>query len=147
MKKNESKTETHPLLPSGEWEGFYVYKQLYFGKEKGEMSFTLNFHEQTVEGSGSDEVGGFSWKGVYNLESMTCKMVKYYDTHKVFYNGHIDENGIWGTWEISDDWNGGFHIWPKPGAAAEREEEEKPEAKKRSVGSKKIKKIKVLQGV
>lgn len=146
MKKNDSKTETHPLLPSGEWEGFYVYGHSPGGR-KGQMNFTLNFHEQKVEGSGSDEVGGFTWEGVYDLEAMTCKMVKYYTTHEVFYNGHIDENGIWGTWTISDYWNGGFHIWPKAGEAAEKEAEKKPEVKKLSGTQRKSSKFKVLQGV
>lgn len=32
----------------------------------------------------------------------------------------VDENGIWGTWHIGAGWSGGFHVWPKPGAEAER---------------------------
>ena len=41
------------------------------------------------------------------------KMTKYYATHTVFYDGNVDENGIWGNWEITPSMRGGFHLWPK----------------------------------
>ncbi len=46
-------------------------------------------------------------------------MTKFYATHTVFYDGQVDENGIWGTWTIGGYFSGGFHIWPK--AEAENE--------------------------
>lgn len=107
----DDKNETHPLFPSGEWEGFYTYSM---GSEADQhpMQFSLEFRDQLVSGGGSDDVGGFAWKGRYDTKALTCQMTKYYSTHNVDYNGQVDENGIWGTWTIR--WmKGGFHIWPK----------------------------------
>lgn len=113
MKKANENYETHHLFPSGEWEGFYTY-QIFSQNYRGLMSFYLLFQKQTVEGEGIDSVGRFAWKGTYDTKEMTCQMTKYYyGKHKVFYDGQVDENGIWGTWKITDNWKGGFHIWPK----------------------------------
>ena len=103
--------ETHPLFPSGEWEGFYTYS---FGPsaDQHKMAFFLDFQNNLVKGTGSDDVGGFFWEGSYDKESLTCKVIKSYATHTVSYRGHVDENGIWGTWEMAF-LKGGFHIWPK----------------------------------
>jgi hypothetical protein len=30
----------------------------------------------------------------------------------VFYRGFREGKGIWGTWEITIQFHGGFHIWP-----------------------------------
>lgn len=109
--KNNNLQETHPLFPSGEWEGFYIYTIL--SGHRGKMAFSLNFKDGIVEGSGSDNVGAFNWRGDYDKEGLRCRMTKYYASHTVFYDGHVDENGIWGTWTISEHWKGGFHIWPK----------------------------------
>jgi hypothetical protein len=87
------------------------------------MHFTLTFKDNVVTGSGSDEVGGFSWKGSYSKEQLMCSLTKhYYGQHSVFYNGQVDENGIWGTWQL---WGtaGGFHIWPKARESSEQAEE------------------------
>jgi hypothetical protein len=113
MKNTDAIHETHPLFPSGEWEGFYSYPPPY-SFHKGQMSFYLFFHNQTIEGEGMDEVGKFSWKGTYDTQAMTCQLTKYYHgQHSVYYNGQVDENGIWGSWIIQRNWQGGFHIWPK----------------------------------
>lgn len=122
-------TETHPLLPSGEWEGFYCYKR---DSEQHKMSIELLFENGNVSGTGVDDVAPFTWKGKYHLETFKIEMVKSYSTHSVLYKGDIDENGIWGMWKIAHDFsrypeamkdiikaafkndlNGGFHIWPK----------------------------------
>jgi hypothetical protein len=106
-------SEQHPFFPSGEWEGFFMYRALH-DTEQHKMAFTLHFCEQAVTGMGSDNVGAFGWNGVYDIRAGTCKMTKfYYGQHAVFYDGHVDENGIWGTWAISAHWTGVFHIWPK----------------------------------
>jgi hypothetical protein len=118
MKDTPQNYEMHPLFPSGEWEGFYTYLPP-FSNFKGQMSFYLLFYNQVVEGEGIDEVGRFAWKGSYDTQSMTCQMTKhYYGKHTVYYDGQVDENGIWGTWKITQGWSGGFHIRPK---TAERE--------------------------
>ncbi len=101
----------HPLLPSGDWEGFYVYQQGP-GSEQHKMEMRLDFENGIISGSGSDDVAGHSWRGNYDLKSMSCEMAKIYPTHTVNYQGSIDENGIWGTWQMHG-WTGGFHIWPK----------------------------------
>ena len=105
-------SETHPLFPSGEWEGFYTYAQGP-GAEQFKMYFSLNFANNEVSGGGSDNVGPFVWKGIYDTQGLWCKMTKYYATHTVFYDGNVDENGIWGSWEIPPWSKGGFHLWPK----------------------------------
>lgn len=106
------KLETHSLFPSGEWEGFYTME---FGPHarRHTMSFTLTFKNQTVSGSGIDDVHRFTWEGKYDTEQLRCWMVKCYPSHAVFYDGRVDENGIWGTWEIPPYGRGGFHLWPK----------------------------------
>lgn len=105
-------SETHPLFPSGDWEGFYTYDQGP-GAERFMMYFSLHFAKNEVSGGGSDNIGPFVWKGIYDTQGLWCKMTKYYATHTVFYDGHVDENGIWGNWEIPPRLSGGFHLWPK----------------------------------
>ena len=108
---NNKISETHHLFPSGDWEGFYTYL---FGVTAGRhtMFFSLNFENGVVRGTGSDDVGPFKWKGGYDKETMRCQMTKVYAGHTVFYDGHVDENGIWGSWQMQFT-KGGFHIWPK----------------------------------
>ncbi|MEZ4981008.1 MAG: hypothetical protein R2769_05365 [Saprospiraceae bacterium] len=148
MKDETIKTteELHPLVPSGEWEGFYCY---HYTPEQHKMDIELNFKESIVSGSGSDDVAPFTWKGNYDLEKFKLEMIKYYPTHQVFYKGDIDENGIWGVWQIvmnfpniskrhldmflqvmGDDLKGGFHIWPKKKAEDSNSEEIEFESKK-----------------
>lgn len=122
MKETDTNHETHPLFPSGEWEGFYTYEQGP-GAQRHKMEFTLNFQNNVVDGNGSDDVGPFSWVGLYDTVALVCKMTKYYAYHTVSYAGNVDENGIWGTWNIRDFTSGWFHIWPKPGAEEQMEEE------------------------
>lgn len=103
--------ETHPLLPSGAWEGFYTYAS---GPqaEKHKMSCNLTFRKGKVSGGGTDDVSSFSWKGTYDVDALVCEMIKHYPSHTVKYSGQVDENGIWGTWSLGTK-SGGFHIWPK----------------------------------
>lgn len=105
-------SETHPLFPSGEWEGFYTHAQGP-AAERFVMNFSLHFANKEVNGGGSDDIGPFIWKGIYDPEALWCKMTKAYATHTVFYDGQVDENGIWGNWEILPNLTGGFHLWPK----------------------------------
>lgn len=117
---NREQDETHKFLPSGEWEGFYCYKN---SSQQYKMESHLNFKKGTISGSGNDDVGAFTWHGVYNLDNYKVEMVKHYASHNVLYNGDIDENGIWGLWKISDYSSGGFHIWPKKSERASEEHE------------------------
>ena len=128
MASNEKheNTETHPLFPSGDWEDFYTYS---WSQQRHMMDFTLHFQNNTVSGGGSDDVGGFHWLGTYDSVGLRCAMTKYYVRHTVFYDGYVDENGIWGTWTIEGFGKGGFHLWPKPGAEETAEAETVKEKK------------------
>jgi len=78
------------------------------------MEFALNFCQQVVTGFGADNVGPFDWEGKYDTHNGTCVMTKFYlARHAVIYDGNVDENGIWGKWNISPYCSGVFHIWPK----------------------------------
>lgn len=142
-------SEKHHLFTSGDWIGFYVYPN---DPERHTMIFTLEFANGIINGSGSDDVGGFSFKGKYNLETMQCQMRKHYSTHMIDYEGHVDENGIWGKWKCVKDarmtnipdylfqellniesamMSGGFHIWPKERKFSESEVAEKENASKK----------------
>ena len=104
MKINDTakkpQVEAHPLLPSGEWEGFYCYRQ---NSAQHKMFVELIFSNSSVSGSGIDDVAPFTWTGRYDIEKFKIQMTKHYLTHNVVYEGDIDENGIWGIWEIMYD--------------------------------------------
>jgi len=112
--------ESNQLLPSGPWDGFYLYGSGV--SREHPMPSQFQFANGLITGAGSDDIGAFSWKGTYDLASMTCSMTKSYVTHTVDYQGHIDENGIWGTWRLSFG-SGGFHLWPNKPAEEEEEAE------------------------
>ncbi len=103
--------ESHPLFPSGEWEGFYTY-EFGPGAQRHWMSFVLRFQDGSITGEGTDDIAFFMWQGSYDTVSLNSIMTKSYPSHKVDYKGNVDENGIWGTWRIRFS-HGGFHIWPK----------------------------------
>ncbi len=125
MKKTN--TEQHPNLPSGEWEGLYKYPSVLQGMfEEGKMTFVIDFCNGEIIGFGSDQVGGYTWKGSYDLDQMQCWMIKSYTTHDIDYEGNVDENGIWGFWLTGHDrFKGTFHIWPKGREVEEVSEEKK----------------------
>jgi len=121
--------EMSPLLPSGDWDGFFCYNH---SPQQYKMVIELAFGNNLISGSGVDDVAPFTWLGNYDLDNYKISMTKSYNTHKVYYLGNVDENGIWGTWKITLDHydlptglkdmlnqafkkehNGGFHIWPK----------------------------------
>ncbi len=129
----ESEKHRHPLLPDGEWEGFYLYRD---NSHKHMMSLMMRFGAGTLEGTGFDDIGPFSLSGTFDMHTMTCTWFKSYRTHQIFYSGHIDENGIWGQWrshqsEMSFSLKGGFHIWP----IKQHQEEEAKLAKEVMSGS------------
>lgn len=118
---NKPKLESHPFLPSGEWEGFYCYHN---NMQQHKMATNLRFINSSITGSGTDDVAPFSWSGTYDMKTFKLSTRKVYSTHQFIYKGDIDENGIWGIWESAPASNdnprlftfkmtGGFHIWPK----------------------------------
>lgn len=87
------------------------------------MYCMMTFSQGKLTGEGGDDVGPFRWRGQYDKEQMSCRMIKFYPFHDVIYEGHVDENGIWGTWNLSG-MTGGFHLWPKGGGIALEEEDQ-----------------------
>lgn len=101
---------THDLFPSGPWTGFYNYSP----KDKHRMDLDLAFAAGLLNGDGNDDVGRFIIQGQYDAKTLECSWTKtYLGAHVVFYRGFRDGKGIWGTWEITLQNHGGFHIWPK----------------------------------
>ncbi len=128
---SNNKQEMHPLFPSGEWEGFYLYPP---SNRKHSMPSILKFKNNKITGGGSDDVGTFKWTGTYDKEELKCNIVKQYATHVVYYQGNVDENGIWGHWSIPPFAKGGFHIWPKSNSSnhAKKEVKKKTKAMKKT---------------
>jgi len=101
---------THDLFPSGPWTGFYNYSP----KDKHRMDLDLTFAAGRMSGDGNDDLGQFTIRGRYDTNSLECSWTKtYVGAHSVFYRGFREGRGIWGTWEITLETHGGFHIWPK----------------------------------
>jgi len=106
------------LFPSGPWTGFYNYQP----GDRHRMDLDLTFAGGQLRGVGSDDVGRFTVRGRYDPTSLECYWTKHYvGAHDVFYRGFREGKGIWGTWEITAFLHGGFHIWPRPAGAEQRE--------------------------
>lgn len=115
-----------PLFPSGPWTGFYNYHP----GERHRMDLHLTFANGMLTGNGMDDIGQFVFKGRYDAATLECYWTKtYLGAHDVFYRGFREGKGIWGTWETSLHFHGGFHIWPRQAGAGEAESEkaERPE--------------------
>jgi hypothetical protein len=93
----------------GDWEGFYLAP---YDTHKHKMDCVFHFKNQKINGYGSDDVGHFTWSGTYDEDQYKVQLIKSYVGHEVIYQGHADENGIWGKWHIGP-WSAGFHLWPK----------------------------------
>ena len=107
---------SEPLFPSGPWTGFYNYHP---GIGTGWTS-ELTFANGNMSGDGVDDVGRFLIKGRYDAASRECYWTKtYVGAHDVFYRGFREGKGIWGTWEITIQDHGGFHIWPRQAGEGE----------------------------
>lgn len=131
MPKDKQLSEQSPYFPSGKWQGFYLYSS---GPDaaRHRMDFTLNFRDGNITGSGSDDVGGFSWRGTYDVSTLSVHMVKQYASHTVDYQGMADTTGIYGTWSMTF-MKGGFHIWPKQDNRESKEEEVAKKNKKLAI--------------
>ena len=113
------------FLPDGPWEGFY---EEFSTEGNFPMSCTFSFSDGAITGSGSDEVGTFTFSGSYSRDYQVS-MMKRYHTHIIQYEGHADENGIWGKWSFprARFVTAGFHLWPKKGESESIEEREEVE--------------------
>ena len=88
------------------------------------MDLQLAFANGNMSGDGMDDVGRFLIKGRYDDASHECYWTKsYLGAHDVFYRGFREGKGIWGTWEITIQYHGGFHIWPRHAGEGEERAE------------------------
>jgi hypothetical protein len=102
--------EQDDRFPSGPWEGYFLQPGL---PGRHGMELVLTFDQGTIRGDGRDAVGDFLIRGTYERDSGKCWWSKrYIGRHDVAYQGYAEGKGIWGTWEISSYFRGGFHIWP-----------------------------------
>jgi hypothetical protein len=102
--------EADDRFPSGPWEGYFLQPEL---PGRQTMELILKFREGQISGEGRDFVGPFLVTGSYERESGKCWWSKrYLGRHDVAYQGYNEGRGIWGVWEISSSFKGGFHIWP-----------------------------------
>ncbi len=89
------------------------------------MDLQLTFANGNMTGDGNDDIGRFLIKGRYDDASRECYWTKtYVGAHDVFYRGFREGKGIWGTWEITIQSHGGFHIWPRHAGEGETATEE-----------------------
>ena len=118
--------ENDSLFPSGPWTGFYNYLP---GGERHRMELHLTFAQSRITGDGIDDVGQFVIRGRYDAAMRDCYWTKsYLGGHDVFYRGFREGKGIWGTWEITIQFHGGFHIWPQRAGTGEEEQQKQAEA-------------------
>lgn len=105
---------TPNFLPDGSWEGFYEEYEM---PGNFPTACTFTFLDGNISGNGSDEAGIFTFKGTYSTSDYKVEMRKTYHTHNLIYEGHADENGIWGNWTFPTMKfvTAGFHLWPKKG--------------------------------
>jgi len=102
--------ETDDRFPSGPWTGFFLQPTR---PGRHWMELELTFREGHVRGDGRDSVGSFRLTGRYDVSDGKCRWTKtYLGEHSLSYQGYNEGKGIWGTWEMTSDWRGGFHVWP-----------------------------------
>jgi hypothetical protein len=109
-----------PDFPSGPWTGFYQYPD----GTRGQQDLRLTFSLGRMTGTGADEVGQFIIEGFYDTATKEARWLKSYPGgHAIQYRGFREGpvKGIWGTWFIRDDWQGGFHIWPLEGRSTDEQ--------------------------
>jgi hypothetical protein len=102
--------EADERFPSGPWTGFFL---LPTRPGRHWMELDLKFRDGLVGGDGRDSVGPFRITGRYTISDGKCRWTKtYLGKHSLFYQGYNEGKGIWGNWEMTTDWRGGFHVWP-----------------------------------
>jgi hypothetical protein len=102
--------EADSRFPSGPWTGYFLQASL---PGRNWMELILTFRQGILTGEGRDRVGDFLIKGRYHVEDGKCSWTKtYIKKHTISYRGFNEGKGIWGTWQQTAAWKGGFHIWP-----------------------------------
>lgn len=103
--------ESNPLLPTGQWNGFYIESH---HSKRGWMHQYLEFANGKIVGEGTDYVGPWTLDGVFDKAAEQASWVKHYvGKHDVNYSGKISDKGIVGVWDIRGATDGPFHIWPQ----------------------------------
>ena len=104
--------ETDPRFPSGPWTGFFL-QPLMPGRHW--MELRLTFRGGVLTGEGRDWVGHFIIRGRYTVADGRCHWTKrYIGQHDVFYNGFNEGKGIWGTWDIPENWPPSVTVFQVP---------------------------------
>lgn len=116
----DSTLEQDDRFPSGPWEGYFLQPGM---PGRHGMELRLTFRAGTLQGEGRDLIGDFLMKGGYDRDSGKCWWSKrYLGLHDVAYLGYNEGRGIWGVWEITVNFKGGFHIWPLGQGSGEGEQ-------------------------
>jgi hypothetical protein len=101
------------MYPSGSWRGHW--EQAGFGRQPM-LELVLYFDAGTLEGSGKDIVGRFTFTGAYDGAGRVRMIKQYLGRHQVLYEGHYDGEGtIHGEWSIGPLWRGPFALTPERG--------------------------------
>ncbi|MSR40143.1 MAG: hypothetical protein EXS02_15070 [Planctomycetes bacterium] len=96
-------------FPSGPWTGFYQFE----GSEYPQQ-LMLRFVGGVITGGGMDNLGEFTIKGSYELDTREVRWTKNYQGGRsVVCRGFREGRGIWGTWSMPDVGHSGFHVWPR----------------------------------
>jgi hypothetical protein len=97
--------------PSGPWSGYYLYQD---SEVRHQMRLTLIFStDGKLQGEGTDDIGPFVIRGVFNGDFNACAWTKsYVGAHSVQYHGLYDGRSICGDWSLIM-MTGGFWIWPR----------------------------------
>jgi hypothetical protein len=107
---NDFQVELDERLPTGEWRGFYLDRRR---TGRGWMQMYLQFTGGKIKGEGTDHVGPWHVRGIYDLDSGNCSWTKQYlGQHQVLYRGICGDQGIIGEWRIGASVTGSFHVWP-----------------------------------
>ena len=101
--------DSDETLPSGRWRGFYVHAR---SQVRHRMDLDLVIARGRIIGKGGDDIGPFLISGRVDEDRRVIWTKSYPGSHDVYYEGHADLNGIWGTWRIEPTNTGGFRIWP-----------------------------------
>lgn len=140
MPEIQSNFESDHRFPSGEWNGFWLQRGKFEGRQK--MELALTFLRGKVTGDGRDVVGKFTMQGRYDLSSGKVVIHKYYERHHVLYEGWAElDKGIWGVWTVADVGKDGFHLWPK----GMRDPSEPVRRAEADVGRKQKEKVKLVE--
>jgi hypothetical protein len=98
------------MYPSGAWRGYW--QQVGWGRQPMH-DLRLRFVAGTVQGTGHDCIGAFTFHGSYDEQGTVLLVKQYVGRHCVHYNGRYDGEGtIFGRWNIGASWSGPFALSP-----------------------------------